>query len=635
MVDGEIRVYKVMSTPDDPGDAVLTGLNALLQDRAGAFVTYSSTVATNALLEKKGARVGLFVDAGFEDLIEIGRQNRSELYALAPSRPQPLVPREMRFGVGGRTYFDGAIASPLDESALESIREVARNSGAEALAVCLLHSYANPESEERIAGALEPLGLPLSISHRLLPEYREYERLSTTVINAYVSPRMVTHLKKLERQLAGARLRVMQSNGSAVGTGLARDEPVRTILSGPAAGVVGAAELARSMGVERFITFDMGGTSTDVSLFDRRARIRALSYPGDYPVRTPVIDIHTVGAGGGSIASIDAGGSLKVGPESAGANPGPACYGQGELPTVTDADLIAGRLIAENFLGGRMPLYPDRAERALEKLGRAMKANVGHAAHGIIRVVNANMERAIRVITVERGVDPRDFALLAFGGAGPMHACELALELGIRQIVLPRNPGLLCAWGALGAPLGREYSLTVRESDPQLHRLEARARPMIARARAELVQEGAAAAAIRHELWADMRYRGQSYEIEVKLGPRFAAEFHAAHRRTFGHSAPQAAIEVVNLRVRVYAEGPSIRPARLQRARSKAAPLKRVRTMLSGSVRDVPVYDRDGITPGIRLRGPLIVVELSATAYVAPEFALRCDDYGNLHLETR
>ena len=634
MANGEIRVHKLLSTPLDPAEAVIAGIKTLLEESAPDFVTYSSTVATNALLEKKGARVALFVDAGFEDLIEIGRQNRSELYALAPSRPAPLVGRDMRFGVGGRTYFDGEVASPLEESALTKIREFAQNSGAESLAVCLLHSYANPESEEAVARALDPIGIPLSVSHRILPEYREYERLSTTVINAYVAPRMVSHLATLEGQMESVHLRVMQSNGSAIGTELARNEPVRTLLSGPAAGVVGAAHLAGAMGVDRFITFDMGGTSTDVSLFEQRSRIRTLSYPGGYPVRTPVIDIHTVGAGGGSIASVDAGGSLKVGPESAGANPGPACYGRGELPTVTDGDLVAGRLIAENFLGGNMRLFPERAAAAIEKLAREMKTDAANAARGVIRVVNANMERAIRVITVERGFDPRDFALLAFGGAGPMHAAELALELGIRHIVLPRNPGLLCAWGALGAPLGREYSLTIREVDPEFRKLETRARPMIARAKAELLKDGASAGTIVNELWTDMRYRGQSYELEVKLGPHFVDEFHEAHRRMFGHSAASAAVEVVNLRLRAHAAGPAISPPRFGR-RAKADPVMRTRVLVGSSYRTVPVYHRDALGAGLRLKGPMVVVELSSTAYVSPEFTLRCDGYGNLHLEAQ
>ena len=634
MIGGEIRVHKLLSTPQDPAQAVVAGIKALLEENTPHFVTYSSTVATNSLLEKKGARVGLFVDAAFEDLIEIGRQNRSQLYALAPSRPEPLVARDMRFGVSGRTYFDGKLASPLDEAELLQIRQIAQQSGAEAIAVCLLHSYANPESEEAIARALQPLGLPLSVSHRILPEYREYERLLTTVINAYVAPRMVAHLGNLERQLEGVHLRVMQSNGSAIGTQLARDEPVRTLLSGPAAGVVGAAELAGAMGVDRFITFDMGGTSTDVSLFERRARIRTLSYPGGYPVRTPVIDIHTVGAGGGSLAAIDAGGSLQVGPESAGADPGPACYGRGELPAVTDADLVAGRLFAENFLGGRMRLYPARAAGAIERLARRMKTDGANAARGVIRVVNANMERAIRVITVERGFDPRDFALVAFGGAGPVHAAELAMELGIRHIVLPRNPGLLCAWGALGAPLGREYSLTIREIDPELRRLQSRARPMVARARAELINNGASASEIQNELWADVRYRGQSYELEVRLGPQFVDEFHEAHRRMFGHSAAHAAVEVVNLRLRAHAAGPTMPPPRFVR-RVNPAPLSRMRVLVGSTFRPVPVYERDAIGAGVRINGPIMVVELSSTAYVPPEFSLRCDDYGGLHLEVR
>src|SRR5208282_4316319 len=364
--------HKVLSTPADPADAVIRGLREMLAGTPPECVTYSSTVATNALLEKKGARVALFTNAGFEDLIEIGRQNRDDLYALAPSRPEPLVTRAMRFGVAERTLFDGSIIRSLSRGELARIRRLAARLDAEAFAICLLHSYANPKGEESIARALAPLGRPLSVSHRILAEYREYERFSTTVVNAYVAPRMSSHLKNLETRLEGARLRVMQSNGSA-------------------------------FGADRFITFDMGGTSTDVSLFDRRARIRTLSHPDGYAVRTPVIDIHTVGAGGGSIARIDAGGSLRVGPDSAGADPGPACYGRGDSCTVTDADLVAGRLVAGNFLGGQMKLYPDRAERALSRLAREMKTNPLAAARGIIRVVNANMERAIRVITVERG----------------------------------------------------------------------------------------------------------------------------------------------------------------------------------------------------------------------------------------
>ncbi|MGH7948835.1 MAG: hydantoinase/oxoprolinase family protein, partial [Candidatus Binataceae bacterium] len=453
----------------------------------------------------------------------------------------------------------------------------------------------------------------MSVSHRILPEYREYERLSTTVVNAFVAPRMSTHLANLGRRLGGSRYRVMQSDGSAIGVSLAQSEPVRTILSGPAAGVIGAASLARTFGTDRFITFDMGGTSTDVSLFDRRARIRTLSYPGGYAVRTPVVDIHTVGAGGGSIARIDAGGSLRVGPESAGADPGPACYGRGDAATVTDADLIAGRLVAESFLGGRMKLHVDRAARTLAKLGGEMRRDSDAASLGVIRVVNANMERAIRVITVERGFDPRDFALLAFGGAGPMHACELALDLGIRHIVLPRNPGLLCALGALGAPLGREFSLTVREPARDYRALVRRAASMVRRARTELLVEGARASAINIELRADLRYRGQSYELEVPLTRRFVDAFHAAHRRTFGHSATDAPVEVVNLRLRATAAETQLRPAHIRRARSATSAERRASALADGRRRDIPIYERESLGAGARIRGPAVVVEMSAT----------------------
>jgi len=638
---GRLSVHKVLSTPDDPARAVVAGLKVMLEglpqdlrrNSVPDLVTYSSTVATNALLERKGARVLLLTNAGFEDLVEIGRQNRTELYSLAPQRPEPLVARAMRVGVAERTYFDGKVALRLTAAELERVRRAAARSRADSIAICLLHSYANPASEHRLARALTPLGLPLSVSHRILAEYREFERLSTTVVNAYVAPRMSSHLGRLERDLRSTRLRVMQSSGSAIGARLARDEPVRTILSGPAAGVIGAAALVRATGIDRFITFDMGGTSTDVSLFNGGAAIRTLSHPGGYAVRTPVIDIHTVGAGGGSIATVDAGGSLKVGPESAGADPGPACYGRGEAPTVTDANLIAGRLVAENFLGGAMRLYPARAEQAIAALGRAMRTDAIGAAGGVIRVVNANMERAVRVITVERGFDPRDFALMAFGGAGPMHACELALDLGIRHIVLPRNPGLLCAWGALQSPLGREYSLTVRETSPKYRSLAARAAPMVARARRELVAEGARPAKIRTELFADVRYRGQSYEIEVRLTSRFAADFHTAHRRTFGYAAPEAAVEVVNLRLRAIVPGATVAPQRLGRASGQPSAARRIQVVAGGRTRAVPLYAREAIGTGASIRGPAIVVELSATSYVAPEFTLRADGFGNLHLE--
>jgi len=634
LVDGTLRVHKVPSTPDDPARAVLDGLREMLPEVAPDLVTYSSTVATNALLERKGARVAILTNAGFEDLIEIGRQNRDDLYALAPSRPEPLVPRALRIGVRARTLYDGSALAPLSRNEILRVAKIAARSDTESIAICLLHSYANPKDEDSLARALTPLARPLSVSHRLLAEYREYERFSTAVVNAYVAPKMAAHLENLQRSLPHSRLRIMQSNGSATGVELARTEPIRTILSGPAAGVVGAAALARSIGADRFITFDMGGTSTDVSLFDQAPRIRTLSYPDGYAVRAPVIDIHTVGAGGGSLARVDAGGSLRVGPESAGADPGPACYGRGTAPAVTDADLIAGRLVAANFLGGRMHLYPGRASKALRPIASALKSTTLAAARGVIRVVNANMERAVRVITVERGFDPRDFVLLAFGGAGPMHAAELATDLGIRHVVFPRNPGLLCAWGAVGAPLGREYSATLRAADPTYRALRARAQPLIARARRELLAEGAPASAFRTQVLLDLRYLGQSYELEVPLVPDFKASFHAVHRQTFGHSAPEAAVEVVNLRLRASAADAHPPIKKIERQRGPVLPIARMPVLVGKNEHRAPIFARDSLGSGVRIRGPAIVVELSATAYIAPEFTMRVDDYGNLHLET-
>ncbi len=631
IVGSEIRVHKVLSTPADPADAVIRGLREMLADARPQSVTYSSTVATNALLEKKGARVALFTNAGFEDLIEIGRQNRDELYALAPSRPEPLVSRAMRFGVAERTLFDGTIVKSLSRAELARIRRLAARSGAEAFAICLLHSYANPKGEESIARALAPLGKPLSISHRILAEYREYERFSTAVVNAYVAPRMSSHLKNLETRLEGARLRVMQSNGSAIGAELARAEPVRTILSGPAAGVIGAASLARAFGTDRFITFDMGGTSTDVSLFDRRARIRTLSHPDGYAVRTPVIDIHTVGAGGGSIARVDAGGSLRVGPDSASADPGPACYGRGELCTVTDADLVAGRLVAANFLGGRMKLYRDRAAHAVSRLAREMKTNSIAAARGVIRVVNANMERAIRVITVERGFDPRDFALLAFGGAGPMHACELALDLGIRRIVMPRNPGLLCAWGASSAPLGREYSLTVRADESQLSKF--------ARARRGTRTSSARRTGRRRRARDSPRTMGRYALSRAVVRTRNRAHATIRRRLSFDPSQDFRTFQRQCRRRSCEYSRPCGRRGIGGKAEANRAP--------GGQANAGFEHASAGRRPrthgshlrsrlawrGARLRGPIVVVELSSTAYVAPEFDLRVDDFGNLQLE--
>ncbi|HLH30627.1 MAG TPA: hydantoinase/oxoprolinase family protein, partial [Terriglobia bacterium] len=446
--DGKIEMFKQLSTPHRPDDAILSGLANI--DDPIQEVIHGSTVATNALLERKGARTALLTTEGFEDVLVIGRQTRRELYNIFVSRSEPLVPDGLRFGIRERMLYDGSIQKPLDHRHLQNLIGYLLPQNVESIAVCLLYSFANDEHESAIAELLKPLGVPVSLSSRILPEYREYERTSTTVINAYLAPLMSRYLNRLQERLATVPLRVMQSNGGAVRSGTAADEPVRTILSGPAGGVVGAFHVGKVCGYPKIIAFDMGGTSTDVSLCEGEIRVTHESEVDGMPVGIPMMDIHTVGAGGGSIAEVDPGGALRVGPASAGADPGPICYGKGERLTVTDANLILGRLLPEFFLGGAMKLATERIAPALEKLKwpRDWKTPE-ELAQGVIDVVNNNMEQAVRLISVERGYDPRDFTLFCFGGAGGLHAAHLARGLGMTRVVVPRFPGALSALGLL------------------------------------------------------------------------------------------------------------------------------------------------------------------------------------------
>jgi N-methylhydantoinase A len=630
---GGIRVHKRPSTPDDPARAVLAGLHELLGDRGAAAITYGSTVATNAVLQRRGARVLLVTTAGFEDVLEIGRQARPELYALEPVRPSPLAPRRRRLGVAERVAFTGEVLRALSAAAIRRAVAAARASGVEAIAVCLLHAYANPAHERRLGRALAALGIPVSLSHALGAEYREYERTSTTVLNAYVAPVMRRHLGELQRGVGRATLRVMQSSGGAISAARASREAVRTLLSGPAAGVVGALTAARRAGIARAITLDMGGTSTDVSLIDGDVRQQTDWTIDDLPVTVPAIDIHTVGAGGGSIAYCDAGGALKVGPQSAGADPGPACYGRGSDPTVTDADLSLGRLIPDAFLGGEMPLDGARAARALSRLARRLGLSVEMTAEGIVRVVHAAMDRAIRRISVERGHDPRDYTLIAFGGAAGLHAAELAGALGVDRVLVPLHPGLLSAWGAATADLRRDYVQTVRLISPAAADLRARLRPLLSRARRELRAEGARPGAISVSALLDVRYAGQSYELPVGMSAAYAEAFHRAHQRRYGYADRLRPVEVVNLRV-VGSAPVSVRLSTPRAARTPVTPLIRPhRVFWGGRWRRGMRCDRAALHPGAVVDGPAIVTELSATTLVPPGWRLRCTGGGALLLE--
>jgi N-methylhydantoinase A len=529
--DGRLESFKLRSNPAAPASVILEGIRRIAAKKAD--VVHGSTVATNALLERKGAKTAFVTTAGFEDLIAIGRQNRAELYNLTPDPAKPLVPRELCFGADERMLFDGTVAKPLRD--VEKLKKRLR--GVESVAICLLHSYQNDAPERELLKALEGVGY-VCASCDISPEFREYERASTTVINAYVGPLMDRYLGELERGCSHP-LSVMQSNGGLLTASEARKHAVRTILSGPAGGVAGAIEIARIAGFESALTFDMGGTSTDVALVGRESRLSTEARVDGFPVRVPMLDIHTAGAGGGSIAYIDAGGSLRVGPESAGASPGPACYGVGDRPTVTDAHVVLGRIDPNRLMGGTLRIDPARAEKALAHLGKPKEV-----AAAVVRIANSNMERAIRAVSIERGEDPRDYPLVAFGGCGGLHACELAESLGIRTVIIPRMAGVLSALGMLLADRQRDFSIgALGASD-----YEARFRKL-----EKLAPRGSS-----KERFADVRYTGQSYELTIPWG----SSFHDAHQRAYGYSDPKRATQIVTLRLRttIPVSRPTIQP---------------------------------------------------------------------------
>jgi len=632
LADGALTTLKIPSTPRDPAEAVLAGGRQLLGDTRHYRLLHGSTVATNGLLERKGARVVLVTNRGFEDVVEIGRQNRPQLYALFGQRPPPLVARKDRVGIGGRIGPDGEEIENLDARELAELKT--RVSEADALAVVLLHSYANPDHEEAVAAALEELNLPLSVSSRLLPEYREYERTSTTAVNAYVSPIMSRYLGRLHLESGARPVHIMSSSGGAVPVERAIREPVHTVLSGPAGGVVGALAWAKRSGFDQIITFDMGGTSTDVSLCPGRPLHTREFEIGGQPVAVPVIDIHTVGAGGGSLARVDPGGALRVGPESAGADPGPVAYGQGggEL-TVTDAHVWLRRLPPEAFLGGEGSLDRNLIREPLAALAGKLGNTPENAAEGILSVANTAMERALRVISVERGFDPAEFVLVAFGGAGALHVAELVDRLGAKRALVPPDPGLLSAYGMLAAPPTREVSRTllVLSSDPdQETRLDEAFLGLESQAVEEMVAEGndPASLVVRH--WVDARYRGQSFELRV---PRqsWARVFHEAHRDRYGYARDETPVEAVTLRAVAEAPALPLSPTPLLKA-DAAPPVEMADAFHEGNeIRVQRVWRRDFLQ-GHTLKGPAIVLEYSSTTWLPPGWHLEVDMWGSLLL---
>jgi N-methylhydantoinase A len=638
LADGQLQVLKVFSTPGDPSLAVLEGLARMGVGPAPA-VRHGTTVGTNTMLERTGARVAYVTTAGFEDTLAIGRQTRSRLYDWFAPLPVCLVPRELRFGVAERVSAEGEILLAPSQEELAVLAEKVRASRAEAVAISLLFSFANPETERRVEAALLPLGLPVSVSHRILPEFREYERASTTVVNAYLAPRIELYLDHLEERVAarhaGGRVDVMQSSGGIIPARVAAREPVRTVLSGPAGGVVGACQVARWAGFERIIGFDMGGTSTDVFLCDAAAggaRLTRESVVAGVPIGVPMLDIHTAGAGGGSIARFDAGGMLRVGPESAGAEPGPICFGRGTRPTVTDANFLLGRLDAESFLGGGVRLDRARTEQMLRQLKGSLET-VEEFAAGILRVVEMEMEKAIRVISIERGHDPRDFALLAFGGGGPLHACSLARALRIPTVVIPALPGALSAVGILLADTVRDYSRTVMLPGEAMEGLGGLFAGLEERGQAEFAAEGLEGAVQRS---VDLRYRRQGYELNVPWdgrAPQAAIEaFHQLHRQLYGFSDVSRPVEIVNLRLRMIAAGEPYAPAQSEPVpgNGDAACYMERAVSFDGRFIGTRFYRRAALVPGDRFCGPAMITEYTAATVLPPGATAQVDGLGNL-----
>jgi len=637
--DGSLESFKLPSDPRAPAQVILAGIERAARGRqVGDLphpvveVVHGTTAATNALLERKGARTAFVTTAGFEDLLEIGRQNRAELYNLTPAPRRLFVERGLCFGVEERMDRRGSVLRAPTAAGLRRLGAKLRRARVRSIAICFLHSYQNPAHERAAMKALEKTlvreGVYVCTSHEISPEFREYERASTTAVNAYVGPLMEAYLGELA-SARRFRIAIMQSNGGLLSARDARRHPVRTVLSGPAGGVVGVLACARAGGFRRVLGFDMGGTSTDVSLADGAPRETTEAVIDGLPIRIPMLDIHTVGAGGGSIARVDAGGLLRVGPESAGAEPGPACYGRGTDATVTDAHVVLGRM--EALLGGSLPMHAGRAAAAVERIASQLKLPLAVAAAGILRVANANMERAIRKVSVERGYDPRDFALAAFGGCGGLHACEIARELGIRTVLVPRYAGALSALGMLMADAMRDYSAGVLGA-PSRSRFRIGASTLetrFAQLERRALRESPGAIIERS---ADLRYLGQSYEINVPFSGTLAAcaaRFHRQHAKLYGYSNPGRDVEVVTIRVR--ARTPLPKP-RLTALRSPEGGSVARRVFVDGSWHTLKVWNRQDLGTSTR-PGPALVLDYGSTTLIPPGWRFRLDRSGSILIE--
>jgi len=645
---GQVVVQKWASTPDDPSLSILQGLrmaqeNGLLADRF--TLIHGTTVATNALLERRGARTALITTEGFRDVLEIGRQTRDNLYVFHPTRTPPLLPQEQRHEAAERIDWRGQVIAPLDEAAAAALLKRLTQEGIESLAVCFLFSYLNPAHERRVGEIARACGLSVSLSCDIAPEPREFERSATTVANAFVAPVMARYLERLaerSRSLGASALRIMQSNGGALSAREAGEQAIKTVLSGPAGGVVAAGKIGMEAGFARLLTFDMGGTSTDVALvLDGQCPTVTTGQTAGFPLRTPMLDIHTVGAGGGSLARIDAAGSLRVGPQSAGADPGPVAYGRGTALTVTDANVLLGRLPADALLGGRMALDAAPVRRHFEALAARLGTDAEQAALGVIEVANAAMARALRHISVERGYDPADFALLSFGGAGGLHACALAEALGMRSVVIPRFPGAFSAFGLALAETRREFALPLSTAEMRLAEtpetrdsLEARFASLEAQAAAVSARDDATPTTITRLL--DLRYTGQAFDLRVPVAGRnniraTLSAFHRAHKARYGYSDPREAVEAVALRIVIVGRNTrSALTAELPPEPGESAGMTALYDATSW--REAPLFLRETLAVGQHIAGPAVVLQSDATTFIAPDWQATVDPQGNLIL---
>jgi N-methylhydantoinase A len=647
---GHTTSGKVLSTPTNPAEGVLAGLAQVVDDASTVdFFVHGTTVGLNAFLERKGTRVLLLMTRGLRDAYSIARHDRKKLYALRYRKPERLVPRRDVLEVTERMRWDGSVETPLDEANLRPIVEKVASEGVEAVAVCLIHSFVNPAHELQTREILrrECPGLSVTLSHEIAREWREYERASTAVLNAYIAPRVEGYLTALEGELERLRvpstLYVMQSNGGITTSHAARAQPVQTLLSGPVGGSIGGAALSRATGRPNLLCIDMGGTSFDLSLVVAgQPTVSTETELEGLPVMMPLVDIHTIGAGGGSLAWLEAGG-LRVGPQSAGADPGPACYGGGGTePTVTDANLLLGRLDPGYFLGGRMRLEQDAARRALSSIASQIGLDDSAFAEGMLAIINAKMADAMRTITVEQGIDPREYSLVAFGGAGPMHAVWLAEELDIAEVVVPWSPGTFSAWGMLQTDIRhdvvRSFYRPLASLDPTA--LAEGFRTLEDEGAAMLGAEGVDAGARYFVCSTDMRYVGQEYSVSVSVGEEIRNDeigraFHDAHHTRYGHSTPDAPVEFVNLRVAAMGRV-GIAAAPFRAPEDAADPLiDRRPVVFDGGPHDTAVLHRDRLLPGTRWDGPAVIVEESATTVVPPAHAAAVDELGNLLITRR